>query len=133
MAIDSKNSLVWVKAMSRGQALPLDASEVYDSIAEAENYATTSAIAYPGQTIKALGDDGKYHIFTLQPSETGYALEEVSGSSESDFKTNETLTLKDGVLSVNTTDVMEEDNTLPITSAGVYATVGNIETLLKTI
>lgn len=133
MAIDSKNSLVWVKAMSRGQALPLDASEVYGSIAEAENYATTSAIAYPGQTIKALGDDGKYHIFTLQPSETGYALEEVSGSSESDFKTNETLTLKDGVLSVNTTDVMEEDNTLPITSAGVYATVGNIETLLKTI
>lgn len=136
MAIDSKNSLVWVKAMSRGQALPLDASEVYDSIAEAENYAATSAIAYPGQTIKALGDDGKYHIFTLQPSETGYALEEVSVTGPAgpvDFKTDETLTLKDGVLSVNTTDVMEEDNTLPITSAGVYATVGNIETLLKTI
>jgi hypothetical protein len=49
------------------------------------------------------------------------------------FVVDSTLTLKDGVLSVNTTDVMEEDNTLPITSAGVYATVGNIETLLKTI
>ena len=49
------------------------------------------------------------------------------------FQTNETLTLKDGVLSVNTTDDMEQDNTLPITSAGVYATVGNIEALLKTI
>lgn len=49
------------------------------------------------------------------------------------FETDETLTLKNGILSVNTTDVMERDNTLPITSAGVYATVGNIEALLMTI
>lgn len=49
------------------------------------------------------------------------------------FETDNTLTLKDGILSVNTTDQMEQDNTLPITSAGVYATVGNIEALLKTI
>jgi hypothetical protein len=50
-----------------------------------------------------------------------------------DFQVDETLTLKDGVLSVNTTNNMEQDNTLPITSAGVFATVGNIEALLKTI
>lgn len=50
-----------------------------------------------------------------------------------DFRTDETLILKDGVLSVNTTDSIEQDNTLPITSAGVFATVGNIEALLKTI
>lgn len=49
------------------------------------------------------------------------------------FETDNTLILKDGILSVNTTDDMEKDNTLPITSAGVYATVGNIEALLKTI
>ena len=56
------------------------------------------------------------------------------GTSENvAFKIDETLTLKDGVLSVNTTNNMEQDNTLPITSAGVYATVGNIEALLKTI
>ena len=36
-------------------------------------------------------------------------------------------------LPVETTDVVEADNTLPITSAGVYNTVGNIEVLLKTI
>ena len=48
-------------------------------------------------------------------------------------ETDATLTLKDGVLSVNTTNEMERDNTLPITSAGVYTTVGNIEALLKTI
>ena len=50
-----------------------------------------------------------------------------------DFKTDETLTLKNGILSVNTTNNMEQDNTLPITSAGVFAAVGNIEALLKTI
>ena len=50
-----------------------------------------------------------------------------------DFETDNTLTLSNGILSVNTTNDIEKDNTLPITSAGVYATVGNIEALLKTI
>ena len=50
-----------------------------------------------------------------------------------DFETDHTLTLENGILSVNTTNQMEQDNTLPITSAGVFATVGNIEALLKTI
>ena len=86
MAIDSKNLLVWVKAMSRGQALPLDASEVYESLSAAENYASTSAIAYPGQTVKAKLTDGKYHSYTLQPSEAGYVLEEIGAIDESDLK-----------------------------------------------
>ena len=85
MAIESKNLLVWVKAMSRGQALPLDASEVYGSYAEAETYAG-SATAYAGQTIKALMEDGKYHSYTLQPSEAGYVLEEVGAIKASDLK-----------------------------------------------
>lgn len=49
------------------------------------------------------------------------------------FETDETLSLIDGVLSVNTAKAVEEDNTLPITSAAVATTVGNIEILLKTI
>lgn len=50
------------------------------------------------------------------------------------FTTDGTLVMNDdGVLSVNTTNYIEQDNTLPITSAGVYTTVGNIEVLLKTI
>lgn len=86
MAIESKNLLVWVKAMSRGQALPLDASEIYSSYAEAQNYASNSAIAYPGQTVKALTDDGKYHTYVLQPSEAGYTLEEQGSANASDLK-----------------------------------------------
>ena len=85
MAIDSKNLLVWVKAMSRGQALPLDASEIHASLAEAEAYAGT-ATAYAGQSIKALLDDGKYHEFILQPSDAGYVLEEVGAVKAEDLK-----------------------------------------------
>lgn len=43
------------------------------------------------------------------------------------------LKVEDNVLSVDTADVAEQDNTLPITSAAVHSTVGNIEVLLKTI
>ena len=72
--------------MSRGQALPLDASEIYDSLSAAETYASTSAIAYEGQTVKAKTADGKYHEYILQPSESGYILEEVGALKASDLK-----------------------------------------------
>lgn len=111
MAIESKNLLVWVKAMSRGQALPLDASEIYSSLAEAQNYASTSAIAYPGQTVKALTDDGKYHTYVLQPSEAGYTLEEQGAVNASDLKQYvmvvESLPesgQEQGILYINTSD-----------------------------
>ncbi len=39
----------------------------------------------------------------------------------------------DGTLSVDTVDDVEEDNTKPITSKGVYTTVGNINALLASI
>lgn len=86
------------------------------------------------------GFQPKGNYLTEVPS--GYATEEFVqnkiseselGGGKVDLMTDETLTLKDGVLSVNTTNDMEQDNTLPITSAGVFATVGNIEALLKTI
>ena len=51
-----------------------------------------------------------------------------------EFTTDETLTLSDEkVLSVNRAFSVEQDNTLPITSAAVHATVGNINALLATI
>ena len=59
--------------------------------------------------------------------------EKVDGDGGASFETDETLILKDGVWSVNTADVVEADNTLPVTSAAVSVTVGNIEALLQTI
>lgn len=49
------------------------------------------------------------------------------------FQTDETLYFRNGILGVNTADKPEEDNTLPITSAAVAQTVGNINAILKTI
>lgn len=43
------------------------------------------------------------------------------------------LAVRDGDLTVVTTDDFEGDNTLPMTAAGVQASVGNIEALLGTI
>lgn len=50
------------------------------------------------------------------------------------IKTDDTLKVSaEGVLSVNTADAPEADNTRPITAAAVHTTVGNIEVLLATI
>lgn len=71
---------------------------------------------------------------SISPEKLKEKLNLGSGSGgNADFKTDETLKLENGILSVNTTDSMEQDNTLPITSAGVFAAVGNIEAMLKTI
>ena len=55
------------------------------------------------------------------------------GSGGTSFTTDETLSLENGVLSVNTATEVSQDNTLPVTSAAVHTTVGNIEILLATI
>lgn len=49
------------------------------------------------------------------------------------LRTDATLMMQDGVLSVHTADAAEADNTLPITSSAVHAAVGNIDVLLQTI
>lgn len=55
------------------------------------------------------------------------------GNDGTTFIPDETLTFQNGVLSVNTAKEPDPDNTLPITSAAVAQTVGNIEILLQTI
>lgn len=56
-----------------------------------------------------------------------------NGSGGVDFETDETLSLKNGILSVNTTDEAQQDNPLPMTSQGVYNEFAVINALLKTI
>lgn len=75
---DSTKLLVAVKAYARGNALPLDNSEVYASKALAEAYAQNNGTAYAGQTIKVL-EDGKYITYVLDPKAegTGYNLTKV--------------------------------------------------------
>lgn len=82
--LETKNLLVAVKAFARANALPLDKDEVWESLSEAQVYAS-SPVAYAGQTIKVLMN-GKYKPFILQPSAaggTGLQLEESGGSGGS--------------------------------------------------
>lgn len=65
-------------------------------------------------------------------NDSGFVTSSGGGGGTS-FTTDETLSLKNGVLSVNTATDVEADNTLPVTSAAVYTEVGNINALLETI
>lgn len=118
-------------------AFPLDARCYFESLELAKTAAATAEEAGSKNTIyhygmKLLVDDGTTtKWYTIQRNRT--LLEEGSGGGIS-FETDATLTLgEDGILRVNTTNAVEEDNTLPITSAAVHATVGNISALLDTI
>lgn len=81
---DSTKLIVQMKALARTESMPIDSTEVWDSLAEAQSY-INEANAYAGQTIKALVN-GKYKTYTLQPSGGGYTLEEVGAVSQSDLK-----------------------------------------------
>lgn len=59
-----------------------------------------------------------------------YATKDKAGT----IKVGDNLKIsEDGVLSVDTTDTAKQDNTKPMTSAGVYTLAGNIEVLLATL
>lgn len=70
----------------------------------------------------------------LTEEEKAQARKNIGADVGVNFTTDETLNLsEDGVLSVNTANDVEQDNTLPVTSAAVFAEVGNINALLGTI
>lgn len=72
-------------------------------------------------------DEGK--VLTVKDGETVWGV--ASGGSA--FQIGHGLLLEENTLSVNVVNDAEKDNTLPITSAAVYTTVGNIDSLLQTI
>jgi hypothetical protein len=89
------------------------------------------------QVLSAVGSLSE--LATLDKSSIVAAINEVyrtgggGGSGGAFADIDNTLRIQDGVLGVNTADKVEGDNTLPITSAAVHTTVGNIEVLLSTI
>lgn len=84
------------------------------------------------QALSAIGDLSS--LDTLDKSSLVAAINELARTGGSvAFDLGPTLKLQDGVLDVNTANVAEQDNTLPITSAAVHTTVGNIELLLSRI
>lgn len=109
MAIETKNLLVAVKAYARGNAIPLDSSEVHESLEAAQTYAK-SATAYAGQTIKVL-QNGKYETYVLNGSKGAYTLDKI-GVDQSQLKNYvqvvsalpEISSAEQGVIYINTTD-----------------------------
>lgn len=83
MAIESKDLLVAIKAFSRANALPLDASSVHGSQELANTYAK-QANAYGGQIITAKVN-GKFKAFILQ-GENGNCTIEPIGADPSALK-----------------------------------------------
>lgn len=98
--------IVQMKSLARTEARPLDASEIWESLAEAQAY-TKEANAYEGQTIKAKLEDGKFHTYTLQPSEAGYTLEEIGSDNKQYVMVVERLPeskQEQGILYINKAD-----------------------------
>ena len=108
--IESKNLLTVLKANARAKKLPLDYTEVWESLSEAQNY-LANPTAYAGQTIKVL-DGGEYKTFTLQPNMDGTSLymKEVGAITMDDIKDCVVVTSAlpeagmQNVLYINTTD-----------------------------
>lgn len=56
-----------------------------------------------------------------------------TGETAGIIKVGRNLVISNGVLSVDTASVIEQDNTKPVTSAAVHTELGNIEALLNNI
>lgn len=133
MALPEVPKLNYSVALAMTGAFPVEANAFFKTYAEAEEAAATAQA--PGSTetvyyftqILHVTEGDQRGLYEIQTDKT---LKKVGGI---EFETNDTLSYKNGVLSVNTADEVAADNTLPITSAAVHAVVGNIETLLKTI
>lgn len=70
----------------------------------------------------------------FNPSGGGGAITPATSSRLGGIKVGSNLSItSDGVLSVITTNHCEQDCTIPITAAGVYTEVGNIEVLLASL
>lgn len=57
----------------------------------------------------------------------------VVGGGDLDYVIGSGLKVEGNVLSVDTAQRVEEDNTRPVTSAAVYVEIGNIEALLAAL
>lgn len=108
MPIDAKNLVVAAKIYSRGVALPLDASSVYESLGEAQSYAK-NPIAYAGQIITVKEGD-KYNAYILDGEAGSYTLSKV-GVDASAVKNYVQVVSnlpeegqEQGVIYINTTD-----------------------------
>ena len=108
MAIDAKNLVVAAKVYSRGVALPLDASSVYESLGDAQAYAK-NPIAYAGQVI-TVKEGEKYNAYILDGEAGSYTLSKVGVDASAVKNYVQVVSSlpgegqEQGVIYINTTD-----------------------------
>ena len=108
MAIDAKNLVVAAKVYSRGVALPLDASSVYESLGDAQAYAK-NPIAYAGQVI-TVKEGEKYNAYILDGDAGSYTLSKVGVDASAVKNYVQVVSSlpgegqEQGVIYINTTD-----------------------------
>lgn len=108
MAYQSNQLLVAVKAYARGNALPLDASSVYESLAEAQSYAQ-AANAYAGQII-TVKEGENYNAYILDGEAGSYTLSKVGVDASAVKNYVQVVSSlpgtgqEQGVIYINTTD-----------------------------
>lgn len=108
MAIDAKNLVVAAKVYSRGVALPLDASSVYESLSDAQAYAK-NPIAYAGQVI-TVKEGEKYNAYILDGDAGAYTLSKVGVDASAVKNYVQVVSSlpgsgqEQGVIYINTTD-----------------------------
>ena len=108
MAIPSNQLVVAAKVYSRGVALPLDASSVYESLGDAQAYAK-NPIAYAGQVITVKEGD-KYNAYILDGEAGSYSLSKVGVDASAVKNYVQVVSSlpgsgqEQGVIYINTTD-----------------------------
>lgn len=70
---------------------------------------------------------------TIQPDEHIRLDADTVETGGTSYKIGHGLKVEDGTLMVDTADAVEQDNTLPVTSAAVFVQTGNIEALLAAL
>lgn len=144
MALPEVPKLNFSVALSMQGAFPVEANaffktydEAYQAALQAEEPGSTNTIYYYTQILHVTegAQAGLYEIIK-GPDDGQNTLLKIDnigggGGGGVEFTTNETLTLDiNNVLSVNTTNVAEEGNKLPITSNAVFGLVGDVADLL---
>ena len=80
-----------------------------------------------------LSDSVKANISTPVLNAKVYRATLPGGSGGKEVEIGCGLKLENDVLSVDTADNVEQDNTKPVTSAAVYTVVGNINAILESL
>ena len=119
LAIEEENGEMDISLNELSEDINLEHEKVVVIEAEAGGYYTPQA--------EQIDDDTVRISFTPRMPSRGDAAEGAI------YTPGENISIENNIISVLTTDDVEEDNTKPITSAGVHVQIGNIQVLLDTI